>query len=126
MSDQEQLPPGWTKNFSKSQNRQYYFNTVTGKSQWHIPESSSSLPTAKSTKRTAAQIENGDPRDEAAVAPASGPLQTAASNDTKRPRLMSNGKICIKLLRKMFTDACFYHRNDFHILCFPQSCENAE
>jgi beta-lactamase class D len=31
------LPSGWTKGWSKKEERQYYFNTNTGESRWDPP-----------------------------------------------------------------------------------------
>lgn len=45
------LPEGWIRNFSKSQNRYYFFNTTTGKSQWHVPEKAAQSEAPESLKR---------------------------------------------------------------------------
>ncbi|CAD6192090.1 unnamed protein product [Caenorhabditis auriculariae] len=36
----EPLPTGWEKRMSRSNNREYYFNTATGRSQWDRPSAS--------------------------------------------------------------------------------------
>ena len=38
----ERLPPGWTKHWSKTHNRPYYFNKSTGKQTWDLPAGGSS------------------------------------------------------------------------------------
>ena len=38
----ERVPPGWTKHWSKTHNRPYYFNKSTGKQSWDLPTGGSS------------------------------------------------------------------------------------
>lgn len=37
------LPPGWEVKHSKSRDRDYYFNTATGQSQWDPPAAGESV-----------------------------------------------------------------------------------
>ncbi|KAJ1820328.1 peptidyl-prolyl cis-trans isomerase Pin1, partial [Coemansia sp. RSA 2599] len=45
------LPPNWVVRASKSHNRDYYFNTVTGESQWDAPTSSSSTNSREASRQ---------------------------------------------------------------------------
>ncbi|KAK4873341.1 hypothetical protein RN001_015370 [Aquatica leii] len=38
MADDEQLPPGWKKQLSRSTGQHYYLNIYTKKSQWDVPD----------------------------------------------------------------------------------------
>eukprot|EP01118_Nematostelium_gracile_P010540 TRINITY_DN3645_c0_g1_i1.p1 TRINITY_DN3645_c0_g1~~TRINITY_DN3645_c0_g1_i1.p1 ORF type:complete len:191 (+),score=43.72 TRINITY_DN3645_c0_g1_i1:42-575(+) len=38
MKDEQPLPPDWTKRFSNTKNRDYYFNTRTKESRWTRPD----------------------------------------------------------------------------------------
>lgn len=52
------LPTGWISRQSKSRNKQYYFNTVTGKSSWKHPlDDESSIPSEGSTKKRTVERE---------------------------------------------------------------------
>ncbi|KAA0150151.1 hypothetical protein FNF27_07242 [Cafeteria roenbergensis] len=52
MADSAPLPSGWIAKTSKShEGRTYYFNTVTGKSQWDAPTSAAVAPAGPATVR---------------------------------------------------------------------------
>lgn len=52
ISQDNDLPPGWTKQMSKKKNKEYYFNSITGESTWKKPTG------GKKTKRNLLKIKN--------------------------------------------------------------------
>ena len=50
------LPKGWSKGFSKSQNRPFYFHAATKVNQWHFPTASEALDPTKAKERVEANI----------------------------------------------------------------------
>eukprot|EP00999_Lentomonas_sp_LEN2_P000611 NODE_1609_length_794_cov_68.511244_g1560_i0.p1 GENE.NODE_1609_length_794_cov_68.511244_g1560_i0~~NODE_1609_length_794_cov_68.511244_g1560_i0.p1 ORF type:complete len:182 (-),score=12.02 NODE_1609_length_794_cov_68.511244_g1560_i0:43-588(-) len=47
MGEPPQLPEGWERRTSKSQGRDYYFNTVTNQSQWEVPTQPAAVQASK-------------------------------------------------------------------------------
>lgn len=45
------LPPGWSKGFSNSQNRHYFFHSETKHTQWHFPTASEARDPTKAKQR---------------------------------------------------------------------------
>jgi len=45
------LPPGWSRGYSKSQKRQFYFHSETKHTQWHFPTASEAKDPLKAKKR---------------------------------------------------------------------------
>jgi len=43
----DNLPPGWNKKVSRTNNKDYYYNTTTGESQWEPPEGGDAVETNK-------------------------------------------------------------------------------
>jgi hypothetical protein len=46
-----QLPPGWTKGFSRSQNKTYYCHPASKHTQWHFPTATEAKDPLKAKKR---------------------------------------------------------------------------
>lgn len=51
MSDSAPLPKGWSRGFSKSQNRTFYFHADTKTTQWHFPTASEAKDPLKAKMR---------------------------------------------------------------------------
>ena len=45
------LPPGWSKGFSKSQNKTYYYHVDSKHTQWHFPTASEVADPLKAIER---------------------------------------------------------------------------
>lgn len=75
------LPKGWSRGFSKSQQRTFYFHAETKHTQWHFPTASEAKDPAMALKRAQLNKER-----EAKRAPDSG-SSTKAPPEAKRPRI---------------------------------------
>lgn len=49
--DKDPLPPGWTRQFSKSQGKNFYFHKETKHTQWHFPTASEAKDPLKAKRR---------------------------------------------------------------------------
>mmetsp|Transcript_40117 Transcript_40117/g.63677 ORF Transcript_40117/g.63677 Transcript_40117/m.63677 type:complete len:451 (-) Transcript_40117:103-1455(-) len=56
----ENLPPGWEKAFNEEHKRDYYFNRATNKSQWHLPDTTTTVnnETERNPEKTVATLAN--------------------------------------------------------------------
>jgi N-terminal region of glycosyl transferase group 7/WW domain/N-terminal domain of galactosyltransferase len=80
------LPPGWSRGFSNSQKKHFYFHKETDTTQWHFPTASEARdPTV--AKRRAAEAK----KREALKAPA--PAGSSSSN--KRPRMEVGASVAV-------------------------------
>ena len=76
------LPPGWMRQFSKSQNRNFYFHKDTKHTQWHFPTASEAKDPIKAKERAEAAKERERKRQAQQPAPA-----VAESTNSKRPKM---------------------------------------
>jgi len=109
--DDPPLPHGWTKGFSKSQNRAYYFCKTTQHTQWHFPTATEAADPLKAKQRLldaqeAAKASTSSTSSKRKVAPSPAlslgeipfqPIPTATTTTTtatattkKRPRIQDN------------------------------------
>ena len=105
--DDPPLPHGWTKGFSKSQNRAYYFCKTTQHTQWHFPTATEAADPLKAKQRLldaqeAAKASTSSTSSKRKVAPPPAlslgePIPTATTTTTtatattkKRPRIQDN------------------------------------
>ena len=74
------LPPGWSRQYSKSQKRNFYFHKETKHTQWHFPTASEAKDPSKAKERAEANKE----RDRKRAAEQANKAEAAAV--AKRPR----------------------------------------
>lgn len=72
------LPPGWSKIFSNSQKRHYFFHASTKHTQWHFPTASEAADPTKAKKRAQMNKEKEDKKRSAG--------ESASGSSAKRPR----------------------------------------
>jgi len=78
------LPPGWSRGYSKSQQRQFYFHSETKHTQWHFPTASEAKDPLKAKQRADMNKERQQAdtnRDRKRP-----PGDSKADTDAKRPR----------------------------------------
>jgi hypothetical protein len=97
--DDPPLPHGWTKGFSKSQNRAYYFCKTTQHTQWHFPTATEAADPLKAKQRLldaqeAAKASTSSTSSKRKVAPPALSLGEIPfqpiSTTKKRPRIQDN------------------------------------
>eukprot|EP00565_Helicotheca_tamesis_P005593 CAMPEP_0185742010 /NCGR_PEP_ID=MMETSP1171-20130828/39257_1 /TAXON_ID=374046 /ORGANISM="Helicotheca tamensis, Strain CCMP826" /LENGTH=377 /DNA_ID=CAMNT_0028414007 /DNA_START=25 /DNA_END=1155 /DNA_ORIENTATION=- len=79
---EEPLPPGWSKGFSRSQQKPYYFHAATKHNQWHFPTASEAADPAGAKRRMQEQHSSSSSSSSTAKR-----RPDAAGGDTKRQRL---------------------------------------
>jgi N-terminal region of glycosyl transferase group 7/WW domain/N-terminal domain of galactosyltransferase len=75
------LPPGWTRQFSKSQGKNFYFHKETKHTQWHFPTASEAKDPLKAKRRADEAKENEKKRGSKDQPP------TSENDSSKRPRV---------------------------------------
>lgn len=103
--DDPPLPHGWTKGFSKSQNREYYFCKTTQHTQWHFPTATEAADPLKAKQRLldaqeaakASTSSSTSFKRKVAPPPALSlgeipfqPIATSTTTTKKRPRIQDN------------------------------------
>jgi N-terminal region of glycosyl transferase group 7/WW domain len=90
MSDQhgnDPLPPGWTRQYSKSQGKNFYFHKETKHTQWHFPTASEAKDPLKA-KRRADEAKEREKKRQPDPRPSSSVSEADAN---KRQRVASSG-----------------------------------
>jgi hypothetical protein len=77
------LPPGWTRQYSESKKRNFYFHKETKHTQWHFPTASEAKDPIKAKERAEANKERDRKRQSSTDEAASRDNNT---RDSKRPR----------------------------------------
>ena len=87
--DEKPLPEGWTKNFSNTWKKDYYFNAKTGKQIWDHPSTLAAASPAQSSSKGAVpqpvKRESAPPKKESA--PSGGGRRARSARLRKRPRM---------------------------------------
>jgi hypothetical protein len=89
--DKEVLPPGWSKKLSKTKNKEFYFNKITGKSVWfksEIPNYDGKGIAEGVSANQGVEFEPRDP-DEIAANVTESVISTVDENDFGSPALNS-------------------------------------
>jgi N-terminal region of glycosyl transferase group 7/WW domain/N-terminal domain of galactosyltransferase len=80
------LPPGWSRIFSNSQKRHYYFHAETKHTQWHFPTASEAADPVMAKKRAEAAKEREDSKKRSHDGGGAAGGASAAPVAAKRPR----------------------------------------
>jgi N-terminal region of glycosyl transferase group 7/WW domain len=80
------LPPGWTRQFSKSQGKNFYFHKETKHTQWHFPTASEAKDPLKG-KRRAEEAKDREKRHGSDVAHGNVRNISNDNDSSKRPRV---------------------------------------
>jgi len=87
MSDHTQLPPGWSRGFSNSQKKQFYFHKETKTTQWHFPtETEAKDPTVAKRRAEEAKKREAEKISQAKAPPAAS-ADSKNNMSSKRPRM---------------------------------------
>lgn len=90
MSDQhgdDPLPPGWTRQYSKSQGKNFYFHKETKHTQWHFPTASEAKDPLKAKRRADEAKDREKKRGQQDPRPSAG----VESDANKRQRVVPSG-----------------------------------
>jgi len=81
-NEEAKLPEGWSKGFSRSQNRNYFCHAESKHTQWHFPTASDAADPVKAKERAKDAERNTSKR------PSQG--ETPSSSSSKRPKIASS------------------------------------
>jgi hypothetical protein len=85
-SPEPPLPKGWSKGFSSSQNRPFYFHAETKANQWHFPTASEALDPHKAKQRAELNLQREETKRRRTEENPDAASNNNNNNNNKRPR----------------------------------------
>lgn len=84
------LPKGWSRGYSKSQQRTFYFHTETKHTQWHFPTATEAKDPLKAKKRADINKDREKKRGGGSSSDSRKPEASSSSSSAKRQRTSTN------------------------------------